>query len=66
MGQATRRTAEEEAAILQQILTLNKGLLQDYHPVPPPSVVREFLRRASLFQLQGTLVEVLAAMRRLT
>jgi len=63
MGQAKKRTAEEELAILQEILLLNKGQLQDFSPVPPPSAIKAFLRKAALPQLQGLLVELLAAMR---
>jgi len=53
----------EEIAVLQQILLLHDGQLENFHPVRPPSAVRRFLTRATLRQLQGTLVELLAALR---
>ncbi len=57
------RTAEDEIVILQEILALHSGQLENFHPEQPPSSIRYFLRRASLGQLQGTLVELLVAMR---
>ncbi|MCD4824005.1 MAG: hypothetical protein K8S55_05320 [Phycisphaerae bacterium] len=57
------QTAEGEIAILQNVLALHGGQLENFNPVPPPSAVKSFIRRATLPQLQGTLVELLAAMR---
>ena len=57
------RAAQEEIAVLQEILALRGGQLEKFAPTPPPSAVKVFLRRATLSQLQGTLVELLAAMR---
>lgn len=60
---APRDNASDDLAILQQILALHEGQLDNFHPTRPPPAVRRFLRRATLEQLQGTLVELLAAMR---
>ena len=56
-------TATDQIAVLQDIFALNGGQLENFHPTPPPSVIQAFLRRASMPQLQGTLIELLAAMR---
>ena len=58
-----RRSSSEDLAVLQEILRLRGGQLDDFHPVQPPAAVRRFLRTATPGQLQGTLVEVLAEMR---
>ena len=55
--------ARDEIAVLQQVLLLQEGQLENFHPVPLPSAVKRFLTRATPGQLQGTLVEVLAALR---
>ena len=60
---ASRQDASNDLAVLQQILALHDGQLDNFHPARPPPAVRRFLRRATLEQLQGTLVEVLAAIR---
>ena len=60
---APRHGASNDLAILQQILALHGGQLDNFDPAPPPSAVRRFLARATLEQLQGALVELLAAMR---
>ena len=52
-----------DLAVLQEILGLRGGQLDDFHPVQPPAALRRFLRTATLGQLQGLLVEVLAKMR---
>ena len=59
----TRPDASNDLAILQQILALHDGQLDNFDPKLPPTAVRRFLARATLEQLQGTLVELLAAMR---
>ena len=56
------RTGEEKVAILRQILDLCSRQLETFRPTQPPSAIRAFIRRATLGQLQGTLVELLAAM----
>jgi len=53
----------DEIAVLQQILLLHDGQLENFHPVRPPSPVRRFLNRATLGELQGLLVETLSALR---
>ena len=55
--------ASNDVAVLQQILALHGGQLDNFHPTRPPSAVRRFLTQATLGELQGTLVELLAAMR---
>jgi len=55
--------AREEISILQQILLLHDGQLENFHPGPPPSAVKRFLNRAALGQLQGLLVELLCTLR---
>ena len=57
-------TAQEEIAVLQEILALHGGQLENFNPTPPPTAVKIFLRKATLSQLQGTLVELLAALRK--
>jgi len=57
------RSPADEIAVLQKILLLHDGQLENFHPFPPPSAVRCFLTRATLPQLQGTLVELPAALR---
>ena len=59
---APRYNASNDLAVLQQILALHDGQLDNFHPTRPPPAVRRFLARATLEQLQGTLVELLAAM----
>jgi hypothetical protein len=54
---------QDDVKILQQLLALHHGELEDFQPVRPPAAVRGFLGRASLHELQGVLVETLAAMR---
>ena len=58
-----RRDSSDDLAILQEILWLRGGQLDNFHPIQPPAAVIRFLRTATLGQLQGTLVEVLAMMR---
>ncbi len=62
--QRNNKNRSNDLAVLQQILALNDGQLDKFQPVNPPSSVRRFLARASLEELQGTLVEVLSALRR--
>ena len=57
------RNAADDLTVLQQILWLRGGQLDNFHPIQPPAVVRRFLRTATLGQLQGLLVEGLAKMR---
>ena len=57
-----RRDGEDDGAVLQQILLLEGGELENFNPAQPPAGVKRFLRRATLAELQGTFVEVLAAM----
>ena len=58
-----RRNGEDEGAVVQQILLLEGGELNNFDPAQPPAGVKRFLRQATLSELQGTLIEVLAAMR---
>jgi len=55
---------DDALALLQQLLALTGGQLDNFDPQPPPSAIRRFLRTADLRQLQGLLVELLAAMRK--
>ena len=59
-----RDNVSNDLAVLQQILGLHGGQLDNFHPTRPPSAVRRFLTRATLEELQGTLVELLAAIRK--
>ena len=61
---APRDNASNDLAVLQQILALHDGQLANFHPTRPPASVRRFLNRATLEELQGTLVELLAAIRK--
>ena len=54
----------DNLAVLQQLLALHDGQLNDFQPTPPPAALKAYLRRADLHELQGLLVETLAAMRR--
>ena len=57
------RSSSDDLAILQKILWLHGGQLDNFRPIQPPAAVMRFLKTATPGQLQGTLVEVLAAMR---
>ncbi len=58
-----RDNASNDLAVLQQILALQGGQLDNFNPTRPPPAVRRFLTRATLEELQGALVELLAALR---
>ena len=64
MADGGRRDSSDDLAILQEILWLQGGQLDNFHPIQPPPAVMRFLRTATLGQLQGMLVELLAAMRK--
>jgi hypothetical protein len=57
--------SEREAAILREILAVYRAGLDVFQPVPPPPEVRRFLQHATVGQLQGALIEVLAALHRI-
>ncbi len=56
--------AAYDLTVLHQILALYNGQLDDFHPKPPPTPIKQFLSKADLYELQGLLVATLATMRR--
>lgn len=60
------RPREDGTAILhvflEAILAFYGLRVERFQPVPPPLELRQLLRRATRRQLQGTLVEILAAL----
>lgn len=61
MKRDTHDVARQMAKVIQQILTLNDWRLADFKPVEPPPAITGFIHQADIRELQGLLVEVLAA-----